>query len=296
MKKISFLLITLLTQIGFCQNFQSEFLKYCETKDTLNQSKILKEWKKTNPNDPELYTSYFNYHFSKSRKEIIALTTNQPNGQSLTIKDSLNKTAGFLGSEIHYDKSELQKGFNKIDEGIKNNPNRLDMRFGKIYVLGQTKDWQKFTSEIVKTIQYSSKNKNNWTWTNNETRNDGEKFFLSALQDYQLQLYNTGDDKLLDNMKEIAKEVLKFYPNHIESLSNLSITYLLTKEYDKALDPLFKAEKLNPKDYIILSNIAQAYKLKGEKQKAIEYYEKTVKFGDERAKKYAKEQITELKK
>ncbi|MBW1296325.1 tetratricopeptide repeat protein [Aquimarina litoralis] len=296
MKNISLLIAILLSQFGFCQNFQSEFLKYCQTKDTLNQLRTLEEWKKINPNDPELYTSYFNYHFSKSRKEVIALTTDQPNGQSLVIKDSLNKTAGFLGSEIHYDKSELQKGISKIDEGIKNYPNRLDMRFGKIYVLGQTKDWQKFTSEIIKTIQYSSKNKNNWTWTNNETRKDGENFFLSALQDYQLQLYNTGDNKLLDNMKEIANEVLKFYPNHIESLSNLSITYLLTKEYDKALVPLYKAEKLNPKDYILLSNIAQAYKLKGEKQKAIEYYKKTIEFGDDRAKKYAKQQITELKK
>jgi len=295
MKKISFLIIILLTQIGFCQNFQSEFLKYCETKDTLNQLKILKEWEKTNPNDPELYTSYFNYHFSKSKKEIIALTTNQPNGQSLVLKDSLNKTAGFLGSEIQYENSELQKGINKIDEGIKNYPNRLDMRFGKIYVLGQTKDWQKFTSEIVKTIRYSSKNKNNWIWTNNQTKKNGEKFFLSALQDYQLQLYNTGDNKLLDNMREISNEVLAHYPNHIESLSNLSITYLLTKEYDKALHPLFKAEKLNPKDHIVLLNIAQAYKLKGEKQKAIEYYEKSVEFGDERTKKYAKEQITKLK-
>lgn len=295
MKKISFLIIILLTQIGFCQNFQSEFLKYCETKDTLNQLKILKEWEKTNPNDPELFTSYFNYHFSKSKKEIIALTTNQPNGQSLVLKDSLNKTAGFLGSEIQYENSELQKGINKIDEGIKNYPNRLDMRFGKIYVLGQTKDWQKFTSEIVKTIRYSSKNKNNWIWTNNQTKKNGEKFFLSALQDYQLQLYNTGDNKLLDNMREISNEVLAHYPNHIESLSNLSITYLLTKEYDKALHPLFKAEKLNPKDHIVLLNIAQAYKLKGEKQKAIEYYEKSVEFGDERTKKYAKEQITKLK-
>ena len=37
-------------------------------------------------------------------------------------------------------------------------------------------------------------------------------------------------------------------------------------------------------------------KLKGDKKKAIEYYEKTIEYGDEQAKTYAKQQIDELKK
>lgn len=170
------------------------------------------------------------------------------------------------------------------------------MRFGKIYVLGQVSDWNNYTSEIIKTIQYSSTNYNNWTWTNNEKQENGKDFFLSSLQDYQVQLYNTRKDELLVNMRNISDETLKYYPNHIESLSNLSITYLLTGEYDKGIEPLLRAEKLNPQDYIVLSNIAQGYKLKGDKKKAIEYYEKTIEFGDERAKEFAKQQITELEK
>jgi len=144
--------------------------------------------------------------------------------------------------------------------------------------------------------QYSAKNDTNWTWTNNEKYDGGEKEFLLDMQTYQLQLYNTGNDNLLKNMREIANTVLKFYPNHIESLSNLSITYLLVGEYDKGIEPLLRAEKINPKDYIVLSNIAKGYKLKGDKKKAIEYYERTVEFGDDSAKEYAKQQIIELKK
>jgi len=296
MKNIPFLITILLAQIGFCQDYQSEFLKYCQTKDISNQLKILEKWEKANPDDPELFTSYFNYHFAKSIKEVVALTKDQPNGKSLVLKDSLNKTAGFLGSQIHYDQAELKKGFDKIDQGIKRHPDRLDMRFGKIHALGQVPDWKNFTSEIIKTVKYSATNNNNWTWTNNEKKNGTARDFLSSIQTYQLKLYNTGNDKLLINMREIASEVLKHYPDHIESLSNISITYLLTKEYDKALEPLLKAERLDPKDYIVLSNIAQAYKLKGEKQEAIKYYEKTIEYGDKRAKAYAKQQITELKK
>lgn len=297
MKRILRTLIAILiSQIGFSQDYQSEFQKYCQTNDTINQLKVLTEWNSTSPKDAELYTSYFNYHFMKSKQEVLAMSTDKPNGESLALKDSLNQTAGFLGSKIHFDQTELEKGLNKIDEGIKLYPNRLDMRFGKTYVFGEVSDWNNFTSEIIKTITYSAKNGNNWTWTNNEKYDGEEKEFLLDIQNYQLQLYNTGNDNLLKNMREIANTILNFYPNHIESLSNLSITYLLTGEYDKGIEPLLRAEKINPKDYIVLSNIAQGYKLKGDKKKAIEYYEKTVEYGDVRAKEYAKQQITELKK
>jgi len=97
-------------------------------------------------------------------------------------------------------------------------------------------------------------------------------------------------------MKQIAEKILKYYPDHVESLSSLSVVYMLQKQYDKALEPLLKAEKINPSDYIVLGNLAQAYKLLGNKESAIKYYELTVKYGDEQAKKYAQGQIDELKK
>ena len=296
MRYIYIFVMILALSNAYGQNYQVDFQKYCQANDTTKQWEILTKWEKSNPDDPELFTSYFNYYILKSRNEVLSLTVEEPDGESLILKDSLDNTAGFLGSQVYYDNTYLQKGIDKINKGIELYPNRLDMRFGKIYVLGQVEDWENFTDEIVQTIQYSSINKNAWTWTNNEKQEDGKDFFLSALQDYQLQLYNTGSDDLLPNMQRIALEVLKYYPNHVESLSNLSITYLLTGDYDKAIISLQKAEKINPKDFVILSNIAHAYKLKGEKEKAIEYYQKTSKYGDGQAKAFAQQQIQELKK
>lgn len=288
--------LTLFFQIVFSQNYNEQFQKFAKENDTINQLNILRNWEKSDPKDAELYTSFFNYYFGKSKKEFISLSQQKPGGEGYVLKDSLNQDAAYLGSHIQFNQTDFQKGINKIDEGIKLYPNRLDMRFGKIYALGEIEDWKIFTSEIIEAIDVSSTNNNNWTWTNNEKLDEGEKFFLGGIQDYQVQLYNTGNDNLLKNMRDIANEVLKFYPNHIESLSDLSITYLLTKEYDKGIEPLLKAEQLNPKDFVVLSNIAQGYKLKGDKQKAIEYYEKTVKYGDKDAQEFAKRQIKELKK
>ncbi|RXR31484.1 tetratricopeptide repeat protein [Flavobacterium piscinae] len=291
---ISLLFLIIVTQFGFTQNHQAEFNNYFRSNDTINLLKVLLEWEKSNPKEAELYTSYFNYHVKMAKQEIISLTPQQPDGESLELKDSLNQTAGFIGSNSYYVEKELQKAFKKIDEGISNFPDRLDMRFGKIYVLGLVENWEEFTAEIIKTVKHSATNKNEWTWTNNEKRNDGKEFFLSSLQNYQVQLYNTGNDNLLLNMRNIANEILSFYPDNIESLSNMSITYLITGDYDKGIEALLKAEKIKPTDAIVLANIAQGYKLKGDKQKAITYYEKVIAFGDDEAKEIAKKQIIQL--
>lgn len=293
---LSFLIITGFSIGTFAQDFKSDFDRYCQKGDTAKQIETLKKWELIDSKNPELLTSFFNYYFLKSKQEVISLTTEEPKGEKLSFQDSTGKTAGYFGSDIYFNPKTLKKGLDKIDEGIKLYPNRLDMRFGKIYALGKSEDWNSFTDEIVKTIQYSSRNDNQWTWTNNEKKENGKNFFLSTLQDYQLDLYNTGNDNLLVHMRTIAQEILKYYPNHIESLSNLSITYLLTGEYDKGIAPLLIAEKLDQKDVIVLSNIAQGYKLKGDTTTAIEYYKKVIKYGDERSISFAKQQIEELKK
>lgn len=295
-KLISLVFAILFIHQLFGKDYYADFINFQKSNDTINQLKTLEAWKKSSPKDAELYTSYFNYYFAKSRKELITLSTQKSEGKTFELKDSTNKTAGYIGSQIDYARLELKRGIDWIDKGIDLYPNRLDMRFGKTYVLGQIKDWDNFTKEIIAAIKYSEINNNNWTWTKNEKKNGGKDFFLSSLQDYQLQLYNTGDDKLLANMGDIAKEILRIYPDHIESLSNLSIVYMISKDFSKALELLLKAEKINHKDFIVLSNIAHCYKEVGERKKAIEYYEKTLIYGDEEAKDYAKRQINELKK
>ena len=83
MKRILGTLIAILiSQIGFSQDYQSDFQKYCQTNDTINQLKVLTEWKSAKPKDAELYTSYFNYHFMKSKQEVLAMSADEPNGES----------------------------------------------------------------------------------------------------------------------------------------------------------------------------------------------------------------------
>lgn len=270
MKKIILTVILIgLSQIFFGQEFQQDFLKHWKSNDSTALKELLVSWEKTNPDDPELYSSYFNFYFNKSNQ----------------IKNDYTRS-----------KTLIDNAFEYINKGIEKYPNRLDMRFGKIHVLSLQMNWDEFTNEIIDAIEYSNKIEYNWIWANNQPKENSKTFFLNSIQKYIVKLYGTGNDSLLVNMRNISNKILEFDPNHIQSLSNISTTYLVTKQYDKAINILLNAEKINPNDYVIVSNIALGYKLKGDKQKAIEYYKKIIEYGDDKSKESAQKEIDLLKK
>lgn len=294
-KLLLLLLISCITSLAFGQNYFEEFKQHIKAKDTTAQKEILLKWEKAEPNNPELFTSYFNHYFLKSRKTGVAIESKQSGELSLTLKDSVGKE-WFMNDKVWFDKSVLDKGFVYINKGIEKYPKRLDMRFGKAYVYGQLGDWDSFTKHIVQTIDYGNSINNKWIWTNNQALENPDDFFIGSIQDYVLQLYNTNDDSLLTNMREISEKVIEYYPNEVKFLSNIAITYIVLGKYDKGLPYLLKAEKINPKDYIILGNIGTAYKRLDDKENAIIYFKKALEYGDEYTKEFATKELEELKK
>jgi tetratricopeptide (TPR) repeat protein len=293
---LSVFCIVALTYNVSAQNRKQQFDLLGESKDTAGQRMLLEKWQLADSNDAELYVAQFNYYVNKSRRELIVLG-DEPEGDALQLKsiDTANKEpAGYLYGQNEYDPALLQKGFDCISKGIKKHPARLDMRFGKVYMYGVVADWANFTDEIIKTVEYSAIIKNKWLWANNKPADNAKVLMLSSVQEYQAQLYGTEDDNLMENMKSIALVVLKHYPDNVESYSNLAVVYIVLEDYDKALVELKKAEKLAPKDDIVLSNIAHVYTVTGDKENAIKYYKLVIQYGDEASKEYAEGVIESL--
>lgn len=296
MRKIFlFILLTAISNLVSGQTYYEKFKTLFQQNDTIKIASLLTEWEKTSPNDPELYTAAINYYFSNSKKEIVSVDKQQKSNESFQLTDSTGQVAGFINSSLDYDTEKLSKAIKYANTGIDKFPNRLDIRFGKCHILQQIGDYDNFTKEIIKTIDYSQVNKNNWLWTENKKQENGESSLLESIQSYLKQLYDTEDDNLLLNMIQIGEATLKIYKSNVEILSTTSVALLLTKNYDKAIEYLKQAENINPKDFIVLNNIAQGYKLKGDKANAIKYYELTEKYGDERAKLQARRNINELR-
>jgi tetratricopeptide (TPR) repeat protein len=225
--------------------------------------------------------------------EVIRLDSDPGTGENLQITDSANLVVGYIHGETSYNPKYLNLAFDMIDKGIAKFPSRLDMRFGKIHMLGQVNNYDAFTDEIVKSIDFSARNRNKWQWTKNELVKEPKDFLLDNIQTYINNLFDLGDGQA-KNIRRIAEATLKNYPDHVVSLSNLGISYIFENNYSKALDPLLTAETKTPKDPVILGNIAYVYVNLKDNKKAIEYYEKVIQFGDENAKRFAEQQLKKL--
>lgn len=275
------------------QEYYTRFKALSSKTDAAGQYALLKEWRAARPNDPELYVCYFNYYVNKSVDEVISLGI-ESKGNGFEITDSTGAVVGYLGSETSYKKTYVDSAFLLISEGIRKFPDRLDMRFGKTYLLGETHNYTAFADEVIAALNYGVAHGHKWKWSEGKKVDTPQQFFLSSIQDYTVTLYNSGKAQL-PLMRKVSEEVLKHYPEHLESLSNMAITYMLEGNNDKGLIYLLKAETINPKDAIVLNNIAEAYKRKEDKPNAIAYYNKVIAVGDEETAAYARKQLEALK-
>jgi tetratricopeptide (TPR) repeat protein len=292
--RLTFLFIFLSVCAIAQQDFQKNFKELSAKNDTAAQSKLLKEWETAKPKDPELYIAYFNFYVKKSSEELITLDE-KPKKESFQLSDTGNgKPVGYLNFSTRYRSDILQKGFDYIDKGITLHPGRLDMRFGKIYMLGEAENYDMFTVVIIETIDHGNNIKDAWLWKEAKPLEDAKQFFLSSMQDYISTLYNTENDDLLSNMRQISEAILKYNPDHVISLANIALTYIIKEDYDKGLPYLLKAEKIDPKDIVVLNNIAEVYVRKKDNPNARIYYEKIIKIGSKEEADDAREKLKKL--
>ncbi len=276
------------------QDFNKQFLSLTEKNDSSGVVKLLARWEQSKPKDPELFIAYFNYYVGRSTKEVISIGGAQKGNESLALENAkTGEQAGFINSEIAYNEKLVNQGLAYLDKGLALYPNRLDMRFGKIYMLGKIEDYKAFTNQVKDAIDYNAQIHSKWLWKEGKPLDDAENYFLTSVQDYVTTIYNSGDGQL-PLMREISENVLKYYPRHIESLSNVAVSYMVAGDLNKGLEYLLKAETINPKDVVVLNNIAEAYHRKKDKPNALLYYQKMIKAGTKEDIEFAREQIKKL--
>ena len=272
-KKILLLIIgSVFCFFASAQTFKLEFMKSLNAKDMKRAEDILKTWDLTDTNDPELYVAFFNFYTVKSMD------------------------AGVL-SINGLEKKMADKALEFISEGIQRFPIRLDMRIAKIYMLGKLNYYQAYVSEIINLITYSVKIKNNWKEEEFMSVDYPEDMFFGVVADGQEFLFSQNDASLFKEIIRISDEMLKYYPKHNQSRLASSTVYIAQKEFDKSLETLLKAMEIEPKNAIILFNIAYVYNLKGDKTNARKYFESTITHCGEKEdelKEGAKKQLEDL--
>ena len=281
----------------------SEFNSVMELLNSNNPNKYdsaystIQKFNKIDPNDPEIYVLIINYYFAKSRNSYLEIQKGKPTKDTaLILKDQkTGKDVGYIQSTTEYNNDTLIKGINLFKKGLQTNPNRLDMHFGLVTVTAITGLYRQMTDALLTILNQSVINHNNWLWSFGEKKNDNPKqFMLENIQgraEILFNLQNLAADSLII---EISKSLVEKYPECIYGYNDLGVCYLISKEYNNALKYLKQAYNIDPKDELVISNIAEAYMRQNMKSEAKKYYILLEKYGTDQHKIRAKNKLIEI--
>lgn len=294
MRYLILLALSFSSQFLRAQSLEDQFHAALEEGNDSLQRVVLDLWSTEAANDPERYIAEFNYGINMARNEVLGITYEPNGGEGLVITDSLGNEVGYMGTQVTWDSTYVLHATTFIQKGIDAHPDRLDMRFGYITLLGQIEAWDSFVGQITDAIARSKANANHWLWAYNEEFEESDGF-VDFLQDYQVILFEKGDPELLQYNESIAKAILEIYPNDIPSITNLGVIAYYREDLPTARDHFQKAIDLDPTDMVVVFNLAYIYETLGQKEESIATYELALKSEDESTRAQAQEIIESLK-
>ena len=273
--------ILALSAFGFDK--QEEVLDGLRSGDYENVRVLLEEWEKESPSDLDMMTGWFNYYLRRKAesKNVVGYMKNGQYG---------------IYSQTIYDDKDLKTGISYLDKALKKNPYRMDIHFGKISSLLHAEKYSEASKAITDFLKVYGKNKTEWYWTNNMkfSENDwnAEEIVLGSMQDY-CSMFDYYADR--SSAKKALDGILKLFPKNVIFLNYLSYYYSSGKEYDKAIEVLLKAYKIDPNDYIIVGNLALNYENIQNYKEAEKLYTIMSQMDSEDARAYAAEGLERIK-
>ena len=254
-------LLLALAATATAQSWSDAFYDALNADDYARQRTILAQWQRETPDDIDLHIARFNHYINS--------TMLAEGAAAVRLADS---------------------AITVIDTAISHYPDRLDLRFGKIYFLGQIMRWQSFGDEILLTLDRSERTGHRWQFPNFDQ--GGRVLIMEGVQDYLYTLFNSGqpaDDgtgkaaaaattapapDAMPQIRRIAHRAAQLFPSEPAFLSALAYTYIAEADYKTALHHLQRAEQLAPNDPAILQQLVDVYTRMKDKKSAAQYRER----------------------
>lgn len=297
MKRLLFVVVTILISCtSFAQTRAELYDSYnsaISKKDLTSLVSLISNWEKLYPNDAELYSVKANYYFQNAVNDVIVMSGTPPTDgrECFELRDSLG-VKSYMYSELQIDSVKLDSAKEVLAEGISKHPDRLDLRLGKVTIHLYVQENELAVQEVQSALEHSIKNDNKWVEAlDNPIETDGVSYLRDCIQDYLSQLLNVNDIVIAEKMIDTC---IQLYPKEAVFVSDKGTLRFYSDDLKNALEWFLKARKLSPDDMLITNNIANIYKMQGDKKNALKYYRIIAKSGDEYFAEIAQTAIQEL--
>ena len=252
MKRIFiFLLITMCIGTAFAQSYSDAFDEAFSRDDITAQREALKLWQREAPEDVNLFIARYNFFANQAMGQ-------NPNQVSASLADS---------------------ALMAIEDGITHFPDRLDLRFGKIYFLGELRKWDAFVDEIGRAMDHSVQIGHHWLYPN--VPDDLiEDLLTESMNDYLVTMWQSiadtarlsaADTLVVRQIQGLAKRVVQLFPGDFPNTYMLALSHLILNENDKAYRYLVRAEKLSSTSKPLLWSLVKVCRKLGKAAQVEEY-------------------------
>lgn len=260
-------------------------------------SALLAAWEREDSRNPEVYIAYFNYYLRTGMHSGISIDAylKDPRNELALRDPKTNEIAGYINDGTWYEKEACDRGLEYLNRGLALAPDRLDMHFGQIHVLGQIGEYGLGSERLIELLRRSRVNGNKWLWSNGESvTEDGEAMLLDSVNDYYGLWLRVRTADSLKAAEAASAEQVRLYPRSLYGYNIMGVVNGIRGNLGEALGWYLKAEELDGKDYIVLNNIAYCYEQLSEIDNAIGYYRKMEALGNEEVADYARKKLARL--
>lgn len=297
MKRLFFTLsLVVLSVMSIAQTREELYDRFNDSiskRDSTAIALLIKDWEKLYPDDAELYSVRANYYYQGAVQELIVMSDTAPtDGRPYyEVLDSVG-VRSYMYPETIIDSLKLDSAKKVLAEGIRKNPDRIDLRLGKVAMHLSAKENVAAVMDIQSALVRSLKNNNKWTGTlDKAVESDGVSYLRDCIQDYLAQLLDAGD---LASAEKISDICIKCYPEDAVFLTNKGVVRSYTGDQKAALEWFLKAREVSPGDMLITYNIASMYLRQGDEKKALVYFRIVAEGDDEQFAEIARTAIQEL--
>ena len=251
---------------GFREQFRAAF----KTGDVAAAEKVLAEWEKATPKDPDLYVARFNFLLNKATKRTPA--------PSAPVAAAAGSPAPILQSQavmLSYDPAIMAQAAAVLKQGIALAPERLDMRMGLAKSYEMAGQPGPLLQTIRETLESHKAVGKPWLWRDGVPLPGPENAFVpAAIEPFASNYWKQPGDKGLENGRPIAELMEQYFPQNSLGYFNMGVYYAHLHKTQESYEKMQQADALDPNDMSTLMNLTRmAIELK-QKDKALTYQER----------------------
>jgi tetratricopeptide (TPR) repeat protein len=231
---------------------------------------FLAKWAEAAPDDPEVHVRYGHYFRTRAKQESKVLTMARKREGSVVVAPL---TA--------HDPNLLTRAANSYREGLRRASDRLDVRFALAHTLQQSGEFDAQLALLEETVSRVREHPGAVRWGMGPAPEAVERMMAVSLHDYAtFYLAQPEEPQKLRGLK-LAKLAASSYPESPLAHNDIAAYYSDRGEWAEAFKHLSAANRVAPRDSLVLFNLGMAAEKLGKIAQARRFYDRLIKLRDD---------------